>query len=127
DVAVDIAVIVVVRPYCAGKTADRGANRRALDHADARNYRADRSATRSTNRGALGDIAGLRRLRARTQRDHACKREGNKGFTHRSFSRLLSCRNMLRAPGPPATVHVTCAGTTIAAHRSATATIRTKE
>jgi hypothetical protein len=36
---------------------------------------------------------------------------------------LLSCRNMHIATLPPATVHVTGAGTTIPAHRSAAATM----
>ncbi len=120
-IAVDVAVVVVVGPDRSGEAADRGADRGALDHADAGHDRADRGTAESADRRVLGDP---RIARAARQRDRTCRREGQNGFLHRLSPVLLSLPGHAPgSPGPPATVHVTSAGTTIKHHRSAGATM----
>src|SRR3990170_6488980 len=58
NVAVDISVIVAIRPDRVGKAADRRADRGALDHADARNNPADNRAAGAAVSRAFRDITG---------------------------------------------------------------------
>src|SRR6476659_303957 len=85
-IAVDIAVIVRVRPDRAGKAADRRADSGALDHADARNYRSDRRAADAADGRILRTLTVRR---ARAEHGGASKRQSKNGFTHRSFSRFI--------------------------------------
>jgi len=61
-IAVDITVIVGVGPHRAGKAADRRADRRAFNDADARHHCANRSATGGADGRILRDarIGGTR-------------------------------------------------------------------
>ena len=58
DVAVDIAVVVAIGPNRVADTADRGANRGALDHADARNNRAKDGAAGGAVSRAFSGVTG---------------------------------------------------------------------
>ena len=61
DIAVDAAVIVLVGPYRAGKTADDRTDHRAFENADARDQRTGTS-TDSTANQCTGRDAAKRRV-----------------------------------------------------------------
>jgi hypothetical protein len=89
DITIDIAVIVVVGPYRAREPADRCTDGRAFDDADTRRNRADCRAADTAYFRAIGDFALDRHAGAGGKRHAGRQRQGQNGFPHRSFTRLI--------------------------------------